>query len=306
MKIYVAVTDDPLFQFLRTRPDLDEINFLQPGGRRRFQALKPGEPFLFKLHSPRHFIVGGGFFAHSSLLPASLAWEVFGEGNGAVTPEALRRRIQKYRREPSKRGEDYDVGSIILERPFYFDEADWLAPPQDFSKSIVQGKVYDTATGTGKSLWEEVRLRLSPLHTGRILDPQAEMFGEPPVPPPRLGPGAFRILVTDTYERGCAMTGECTLPALEVTHIRPLAQGGQHRVDNGLLLRSDLRRLFDRGYLTLTDDLEIRVSGLLSRDSAGSGGYLALDGLRIKIPERLEHRPRPAFLDWHRRKVFHG
>ena len=306
MKIYVAVTDDRLFQFLRTRPDLDEINFLQPGGRRRFQALQPGEPFLFKLHSPRPFIVGGGFFAHSSLLPASLAWEVFGEGNGAVTPEALRRRIQRYRREPSKRGEDYDVGSIILERPFYFDEADWLEPPKDFAKSIVQGKVYDTAKPTGKSLWEDVRGRMSALHIGRILEPQAEMFGEPPLAPPRLGPGAFRILVTDAYERRCAMTGDPTLPALEVAHIRPPAQGGLHRVDNGLLLRSDLRRLFDRGYLTLTDDYQIRASRLLSRDYAGSDVYLTLDGASITTPETLEHRPRPAFLDWHRRRVFHG
>ena len=306
MKIYVAVTDDRLFQFLRTRPDLDEINFLQPGGRRRFQALKPGEPFLFKLHSPRHFVVGGGFFAHSSLLPTSLAWEVFREGNGAVTPEALRRRIQKYRRGPAKRGEDYDVGSIILERPFYFDEADWLEPPKDFSKSIVQGKVYDTSTAIGKNLWEDVRRRMSALHTGHIVEPQTEMFGEPPVAPPRLGPGAFRILVTDAYERRCAMTGDGTLPALEVIHIRPPAQGGLHRVDNGLLLRSDLRRLFDQGYLTLNDDFTIRVSSHLQRDYPESDVYRALDGTSIRIPDQFEHQPRSAFLDWHRRRVFHG
>ena len=306
MKIYVAVTDERLFQFLRTRPDLDEINFLQPGGRRRFQALQPGEPFLFKLHSPRHFVVGGGFFAHASLLPASLAWEVFGEGNGAVTLEALRRRIQRYRRGRSKRGEDYDVGSIILERPFYFDEADWLEPPKDFAKSIVQGKVYDTTTSTGRNLWEEVRRRLSALHTRQIVEPQTEMFGEPPVAPPRLGPGAFRILVTDAYGRRCAMTGDPTLPALEVTHIRPPAKGGLHRVDNGLLLRSDLRRLFDRGFLTLTDELEIRVSAHLERDYGAAEAYLALEGLTAGAPEAVEHRPRAAFLDWHRRKVFHG
>ncbi len=306
MRIYVAVTDDRLFQFLRTRPDLDEINFLQPGGKRRFQALQPGEPFLFKLHSPRHFVVGGGFFAHSSLLPASLAWEVFGEGNGAVSPEALRRRIQKYRRGLAARDEDYNVGSIILESPFYFDEADWLEPPKDFSKSIVQGKVYDTSTSTGKSLWADVRARMSALHTGRILEPQAEIFGEPPVAPPRLGPGAFRILVTDAYERRCAMSGDGTLPALEVTHIRPPAQGGLHRVDNGLLLRSDLRRLFDRGYLSLGDDFEIRVSSHLRRDDPGADIYRSLAGTPIRMPGRSEHRPRPAFLEWHRRKVFHG
>ena len=39
---------------------LDEVNFWQPSGGRRFHALEPGEPFLFKLHYPENAIVGGG------------------------------------------------------------------------------------------------------------------------------------------------------------------------------------------------------------------------------------------------------
>ena len=35
-------------------------------------ALEPGEPFLFKLHSPMNFIVGGGFFIRSERLPLTL------------------------------------------------------------------------------------------------------------------------------------------------------------------------------------------------------------------------------------------
>jgi hypothetical protein len=38
--------------------------------------------FLFKLHAPRNFIVGGGFFTRFVQLPMSLAWESFGDGNG--------------------------------------------------------------------------------------------------------------------------------------------------------------------------------------------------------------------------------
>ncbi len=69
MKAYVAVTDGDWFRFLRSKPDLDEVNFWQPGGSRTFGVLQIGELFLFKLHYPDHFIVGGGFFAHSSVLP---------------------------------------------------------------------------------------------------------------------------------------------------------------------------------------------------------------------------------------------
>ena len=32
MKLYVGVTDNDWYRFLRSRPDLDEVNFRQPGG----------------------------------------------------------------------------------------------------------------------------------------------------------------------------------------------------------------------------------------------------------------------------------
>jgi putative restriction endonuclease len=45
-------------------------------------VLQPGEPFLFKLHSPDNFIVGGGFFVRYSPLPIWLAWDAFQQKNG--------------------------------------------------------------------------------------------------------------------------------------------------------------------------------------------------------------------------------
>ena len=83
MKAYVGITDGDWFSFLSGRPDLDEVNFWQPSGSTRFQALRPNELFLFRLHAPRRFIVGGGFFAYSTILPTSLAWDSFLEKNGA-------------------------------------------------------------------------------------------------------------------------------------------------------------------------------------------------------------------------------
>jgi putative restriction endonuclease len=49
------------------------VDFWQPSSGRTFRALQPGELFLFKLHSPNNFIVGGGYFVSSTALPASLA-----------------------------------------------------------------------------------------------------------------------------------------------------------------------------------------------------------------------------------------
>jgi predicted restriction endonuclease len=67
------------------------------------------------------------------------------------------------------------------------------------------------------------------------------------------------VAVTDAYGRSCAVTREHSLPVLEAAHIRPCAQAGAHDVRNGLLLRSDLHRLFDIGYVTVTPDLRLEV-----------------------------------------------
>jgi putative restriction endonuclease len=69
MKLYIAVTDNDWYRFLSHLTNIDEVNFWQPGGNQRFQRLDSSELFLFKLHSPLNFIVGGGFFAHSSIVP---------------------------------------------------------------------------------------------------------------------------------------------------------------------------------------------------------------------------------------------
>lgn len=70
MKIWVAVTDENWYEHLgRLAPE--EVNFWQPSGSKTFRVLQAGEPFLFKLHSPQNFIVGGGFFVRYSALPAS-------------------------------------------------------------------------------------------------------------------------------------------------------------------------------------------------------------------------------------------
>ena len=63
----------------------------------------------------------------------------------------------------------------------------------------------------------------------------------------RLRQGAFRVLVTDSYDRRCALSGERTLPVLQAAHIKPYAEGGLHQVPNGILLRSDIHVLFDAG-----------------------------------------------------------
>jgi putative restriction endonuclease len=307
VKAFIAVTDADWYRFLRSRPELEEVNFWQPGGNQVFRILSQGEPLLFKLHYPDNFIVGGGFFAHATILPTSFAWEAFGEKNGATTLEDMRRRIESYRRSPADPHEDYKIGCIILEAPFFLAREDWIPAPEDFAKNIVQGKTYNLDSGIGKVFWERLQQLLRVQRTeNAFVGEGTAVYGDPKLVRCRLGQGAFRVLVTDVYQRRCAVTGEKALPVIEAAHIQPVSLGGTHRIDNGLLLRSDVHTLFDRGYVTVTSDHKFRVSNRLHKDFDNGEHYFALQGRTIGLPQRSEDQPSKLALQWHADTVFLG
>jgi len=269
MNFFVAVTDYDWFQLHASKSRVDEVNFWRPSPEASFKALSPGQMLLFKLHSPRNFIVGGGFFTRFIQLPLSLSWEAFGEGNGVRSLSEMRDRIAKYRRVPIELTENPTIGCILLAEPFFFRDAEWIPVPLDFSLNIVQGKGYDSEDGaSGRALWEAVTERLATRATANsdpgpatIAAVESVRYGEPVLVRPRLGQGTFRMIVTDVYERRCTITGERTLPVLEAAHIKPYGVGGPHASENGLLLRSDLHTLFDQGYVTVdADQLKVELA----------------------------------------------
>ena len=144
VRLIVAVTDKDWFDYLRAKSDLSEVNFWAPGAA-TFKALQPGELFLFKLHSPLNFIVGGGVFAYANAIPCSLAWEAFGDANGAASLAEMRRRIVKYRRTNTDDRSDFEIGCRILTQPFFLPEAEWIPVPKSWSPNIVTFKTYDTS-----------------------------------------------------------------------------------------------------------------------------------------------------------------
>ena len=303
MRGYVGVTDNDWFRFLSGRPDLDEVNFWQPSAGRQFRSLDVGEPFLFKLHHPENYIAGGGFFARYVRAPSRLVWEAFGEKNGAPSHKAMRTRIEKYRKAPLGPYDESNIGCILLQAPFFFARPDWIPAPSDFKKNIVQGKGYDLSSGIGRELWEAVRERLSRLEAPAYAEP-TPLYGDPVLVKQRLGQGTFRLVVTDVYQKRCAVTGEKVLPVLEAAHIRPVSEGGTHRVDNGLLLRSDVHTLFDRGYVTVTPGLEVRVSSRLKDEFENGEHYRQFEGAELWVPPRESERPNREFLEWHGDTVF--
>jgi putative restriction endonuclease len=304
INLVIAVTDDDWFEMLRHRPDITEVNFWAPSAA-NFRALQPGELFLFKLHAPRNVIVGGGIFAHANAMPWSMAWSTFGEANGARSAQEMRTRIARYRKANPADRTEFEIGCRILTQPFFLEEQDWLPVPPSWSRNIVSFKTYSTGDAEGLALWEAMQDRMAQRAAPGLAEPLPR-FGEPHLIRPRLGQGAFRVLVTDLYQRRCAVTQERTLPALEAAHIRPYAEGGQHEASNGLLLRRDLHSLFDAGYVTVTPDLRFEVSRRIREEFDNGKHYYALHGQQIATPGDARQRPDRAALVWHNENAYRG
>ncbi len=307
MKAFIGITDFDWFTHLSGLPDLDEVNFWQPSGEVVFRALQPGELFLFKLHSPRDFIVGGGFYAHYSRLPLSLAWDAFQEKNGANSLAEMRRRIEKYRRS-TLAVEDYQIGCIILAQPFFFKKEQWIPAPGDWSRNIVRGKGYDLTNAMGTRLWDQIQIRLQEEKFSQLpeIREDRERYGAPVLMIPRLGQGSFRIIVTDNYQRRCAVTQERTLPALDAIHIKPYKKSGPHDVRNGLLLRSDIHRLFDSGYVTLNPDYRFEVSRRIREEYENGRDYYAMKGRPLHLPHNKALWPDNTYITWHNENIYKG
>lgn len=304
MKFWVGVTDNHWYEFLYIRRP-DEVNFWQPSATAPFVNAPIGMPFLFKLKRPYNHIAGGGFFVTYSTLPLELAWEVFGEKNGASSLADLRALV-----EPLVRGATggINVGCTVLANPIFLPRDAWFEP-NNWAPNIVRGKMYDTDQVDGAAIWAAASHEVAPplgqpagTLTPRDVD---QKFGPPTLVRPRLGQSSFRVMLTDAYKRRCAITGEHTLVALEAAHIVPYAREGVHDVRNGLLLRADFHRLYDAGLVSVTPDLKVRVSQRIREAYFNGKAYYRLDGHSLAaLPDRLEFRPDPDRLDWHYKNCF--
>jgi putative restriction endonuclease len=306
----IAIADEGWVRFLADRPDLDELNFWTPSARRAFHA-PAFSPFLFKLRATHNVIAGFAYFAQFSRLPDWLAWESFGQGNGCLSFREMRSRIEIIRARigyDEQTGSD-DIGCIQLVAPTFFSPEAWIPQPADWHPRTQTSVRYDLTTGEGRRVWEACLAHAGAARTAgstplSVLRDGEPRFGKPYPVRPRLGQITFRIAVLEAYGRACAVTGEHSLPALEASHIRSYAADGPHEVRNGLLLRADLHRLFDKGYMTVTRDLHLEVSPRLREEYRNGRSYYPLHGSRISLPVEESHRPERSFLEWHNEHVY--
>lgn len=292
MKAFLAVTDPDWLRTLATA-GASEVNFWQPRPTTVRQA--EGTPWIFKVRGTDR-IAGYGFFSYWTVMPLGVAWETFGEANGVQSYGEMVRRVTALRHGDTV---DDRVGCVVLADVFLLDRAEWIAAPADWKPNIVRLAGYDLSIGEGARIWNQLRaltaataLQSPTLSVSGGLGPAALVT-------PRRGQGAFRLMVMDAYERRCAITGERTLPALEAAHIRPFSEHQKHEVRNGILMRSDLHRLYDLGLVTVKPDFTFHVSRTIERDYANGKIYYALDGTTISTPAHVDAKPDIDALAWH-------
>jgi putative restriction endonuclease len=300
MRAFFAVTDP---QWLAAIGAIGggEANFWQPKRPTRIN-LAPGTPWIFKLRGSNR-IGGFGFFMYWTEMPIAVAWETFGAGNGAASFSEMESLVRKVR---GGAPENANVGCVILSNVVVLPESEFVASPSDWKRNVVRLAGYDLKVGEGARVWDQLR-ELDAVATTPAFSPLLHVpggYAEPALVAARRGQGAFRLMVMDAYARRCAITGERTLPVLEAAHIKPFAQDAKHEVRNGILMRSDIHRLYDRGLVTVDSDLRFRVSSAIERDYSNGKIYYALDGKPIAVPADNENRPDPTALAWHERNVF--
>lgn len=306
MNGFVAVTDPGWYEHLARTPGPKDANFWRPSAR-AFR-LEPGTPFLFKLKAPHNAIAGFGFFAGFTILPDWLAWDTFEEANGVDDLAALRKRLARIqvgaRIQADVGGR---IGCCLIAEARFFPRELWVRPPSEWSPRTQTGATYDLSKGDAQRVWAKcLACAGDTLVQPDVAKEPPARYGKPTLHVPRLGQGIFRVKVLDAYGRSCAVTHEHSLPVLEAAHIRPFAQGGAHTVDNGLSLRSDLHRLFDRGYVTVDEDFRFVVGSRLKVEFENGRSYYGLHGQRLAVPAEARSAPSRNAIGWHRERVFLG
>jgi putative restriction endonuclease len=175
---------------------------------------------------------------------------------------------------------------------------------------VAQHGVWDLRP-SAEGKWEAVKLDLGPAEQA-LAEARAEVYGdslpdfsnEPEARrfemraiAMREGQPQFKAALLDAYGAKCAITGCAVQAILEGAHIVPYAAGGtaSNIVPNGLLLRSDIHTLFDRGLLWVDRDGFVQ----LGPDLDGSE-YTPLRGRKLCLPEHPAEHPHPDHLAHHR------
>ncbi|NYE28533.1 hypothetical protein HDE78_001485 [Rhodanobacter sp. K2T2] len=110
----------------------------------------------------------------------------------------------------------------------------------------------------------------------------------------RQGQPKFRAELREAYEDRCAVTGCNVVQILEAAHIIPYKGEHTNRVDNGLLLRSDIHTLYDLQHLWIDGQFIVHIAASLRGTD-----YEQFDGKTLRLPKNVANYPKIEHLAGH-------
>ncbi len=117
----------------------------------------------------------------------------------------------------------------------------------------------------------------------------------------------FRKIVLEAYDCRCAITGLKLINGggraeVQAAHIKPVEANGPDIITNGLALSGTAHWMFDRGLISLSDELDVLVSRQVNDPDSVWG--LVNKTRRAVVPASPALRPHPSYLAWHRELLF--
>lgn len=289
----VALTDYNWYNCLRDYSNINIVNFWTPTPW-NIKNLKVGGYvfFLLKARFGRK-ICGYGEFIRYENSTVSTAWNTFGKQNGVDSLEEFNDRIRKYTNKNSNsgfKGIEHIIGCVILENLVFFDlnnlketrDFGWVIPNQVVKFKSVDYNGIPTFIANEPSDFTLIKDKVKYRNT---------------TSKERVGQSKFRNDIMNAYGKKCCITGETTSEILEAAHIQEYISEESNHIQNGLLLRADLHKLFDAGLITINDEYKIQVSRFLD-----SSNYQSLDGKKINLPDT--GLPSLEALKWHNTNLF--
>ena len=123
----------------------------------------------------------------------------------------------------------------------------------------------------------------------------------------RVNQSFFRSTILSSYYSKCCITGLSIPEFLIASHIIPWSRDKENRLNprNGLCLNSIHDKAFDKGFITISPDFEVKISNTFKdfeNEKAVKDFFLGFKNRKISLPDKF--LPSKEFLDYHQNHIF--
>ena len=286
----ISTTDNNWFKFLKDNDFNSFVNFWTPTPW-NIKTIKNGERWYFLLKSPIREIGGFGEFSEYKNLTAIEAWRLYGHKNGTDDLDQFIKNIQLYINKNRFSGtkidiENYQIGCIILKNCQFWEPEDYKKAEDyqiEFGKQVVKYKYFEQ--------YDPFKIEESNSNSDfNLLKEPREIYKKEINQ--RQGQSKFKGLILKGYKNKCCISGEVCPELLEAAHLQKYIDRRSNHIQNGILLRVDLHRLFDNDLLIIDQNYVIHISSIIQNPI-----YTQDEGCKISLPDNTYEFPSKTSLE---------